>query len=147
MTRNYFDHSCKARLIFVEIVLLLNCHLYLVDSLSDWESFYDINDQRIFTKLRSTCHIWGFCYARPNIVYRIVNELFWFESSPRIWDMTLQGTPDFTIVSSNSRSHGVENFACKWKIQTFEISFFNFLYLKRARRDFSCRWQGRRLKL
>ena len=35
LSKNYFDHCCKAQLTFVEIALLLNCHLYLVDSLSD----------------------------------------------------------------------------------------------------------------
>ena len=40
LSKNCFNHCCKAQLIFVEIVLLLNCHLYLVDSLSYWGSFY-----------------------------------------------------------------------------------------------------------
>lgn len=41
LSRNYFDHCRKAQLIFVEIVLLLNC-LYLVDTLSNW-GFYFID--------------------------------------------------------------------------------------------------------
>ena len=34
LRRNYFYHCCKAQLIFVEIVLLLNCNLYLIDALT-----------------------------------------------------------------------------------------------------------------